>query len=529
MLRTTFVLTITRHRRLLATLVVVMIGTACTADGEAPGSAPSPPDDAPAITVPPEAEREARLTLAAEFEGLYPAIAAPGRLVEVDLVARESVIDLVEAGPTTVWTYNGTVPGPQIEVEVGDTVRATLTNELTSPTSIHWHGIRVPNDMDGVPGLNQTALAPGESFTYEFTPPDPGTYWYHSHTLGSEQLDRGLYGAIIVRNPAEVESFDVDATWILDDWLLDETGQIIEEFFDNHVAMHHGRYGELVTANGEPAPILTVRPGERVRLRLVNASNGRWYEPRFDGLGARVLAVDGQTASRPVRLDDVTLAAGNRLDVVFDAPMTPGAHAVVDGVFGADTPLGTILVEGDPVAADHGTLPLNSSVPDWAAAAALTPDIDLTIEVGVDEDLFARFRFNGRSYPDVAPVHLEQGTFAKIRLDNRTGVLHPIHLHGQFFKVLTRGGVPVDEPFFRDTIFIDGQEVVEIGLVPLETGQWLLHCHIQEHAEAGMATVALVRAPGADLPELPDLRAGHIGATLTAPEGDMDPDEEILP
>ncbi len=475
------------------------------------------------------AQAEIRASLAGMVESLYLPGTPNGQVVEVDLIAAETTIDLVPDAPTKVWAYNGSVPGPQIDVPLGDTVRLTLQNDLASPTSIHWHGIRVPEDMDGVPGLSQAAVAPGESFTYSFTPPDRGTYWYHSHTLGSEQLDRGLYGAIVVADPAEADLFDVDVVWTIDDWLLGDEGQIVEGFFDNHVAMHHGRRGELLTANGDPENTLRVPPGARVRLRLINASNGRWYDPDFEGLAASVIAVDGQLTSAPVALEDVTLAPGSRLDVVFDAPLTPGVHRVVDAAAGPPVTIATVVVEGDAASARGVPFEHAGVVPNWADAELLATDLELRFELGIDDDLFSRFRVNGRSYPDVEPVQLVQGRFTKIRMVNRTGLLHPIHLHGQFFKVLSRGGVPVDEPFFRETVLMESEEVIEIGIVPSDTGQWLLHCHIQEHADAGMATVAIVRPAGAPLPALRDLRAEHITAPLTEPEGDTSGEMQQLP
>lgn len=517
----------TRRRRVAAPAVLALLLAACSAgpDTDDPtGAAATVAESATSEPVLESAEAERiRAGLEAAFEGLYPEeVVSTGRTVEVDLVADEAAIALVDGPPTAVWAYNGSVSGPPIELELGDTLQATLRNELPAATSIHWHGIRVPNDMDGVPGLNQSAVQPGEAFTYAFTPKDPGTYWYHSHTLGSEQLDRGLYGPIVVTDPDEADAHDVDVVWMVDDWLLDEQGQVVEGFFDNHVAMHNGRWGPLVTANADPAAELVVRPGQRVRLRLVNASNGRWYEPRIGGIEPDVIAVDGQPTGSRVSLDGLRLAPGNRLDLAFDAPAEPGAYPVVDTVFGAQTPIGTIVVTGDPVEAVAVQTRPAPAIPSWDEAAALPVDLALDVTVGMDPDMFARYRFNGRSYPDVEPLRMEKGRFIKIRITNDTGLVHPIHLHGQFFKVLARDGQPADEPFFRDTVFVEPGQVVDLGIVPLEAGEWLIHCHIQEHADAGMATVALVAEPGQPEPALSDLTAAHVEPPLTGAEGAND-------
>lgn len=448
-----------------------------------------------AVVLWPDPSDALRRELEAEFDGAYPAEpAGGGDVINVDLTAAETTVALVDGIETDVWAYNGTVPGPALRVDLGDTIRVNVRNDLDAATTIHWHGIRVPNDMDGVPDVNQPRIEPGATFVYEFTPPDAGTYWYHSHTDGSQQLERGLYGSIVVNDPGDGTDYDVDEVWILDDWLLDDTGQIDPAFNTPADRTHNGRWGSLITVNASTTTELNVAPGERIRLRLVNASNGRVYVPDFGDLDVTVVAVDGLTVGDHPDLATLTLAPGNRIDVDITTPIEPGTHQVVDTFTGSPQPLATIVVEG----ATGGTNDVPSfepatsaAVPDWDSALDAPVDHELLFETHIDGDEWI-WTINGAAYPDHEPLELTAGEFTKIRLVNQTHPMHPIHLHGQFFKVLTRNGEPVDEPYFRDTVLLEMLDEVEIGLVPLDAGEWVLHCHIQEHGEAGMMTVMQV-------------------------------------
>ncbi|WP_158086737.1 multicopper oxidase family protein, partial [Brevirhabdus pacifica] len=185
---------------------------------------------------------------------------------------------------TEVWAYNGTAPGPTLRIKRGALLRQRLVNGLPEATSIHWHGLRLPNAMDGVPGLTQEAVGPGESFDYEFTVPDAGTFWYHTHNRSWEQMARGLYGPLIIdeETPPDV---DRDLILTLDDWRLDQTTAAIAGGFDGlHDQAHGGRIGNLVTVNGQFDHRQPVRGGERLRLRLINTANARIFNLGLQGL-----------------------------------------------------------------------------------------------------------------------------------------------------------------------------------------------------------------------------------------------------
>ena len=199
---------------------------------------------------------------------------------EYRLAAKSATVNLTgdRYPDTAVWAYEGIVPGPELRVRQGQPVRIAVTNKLDEDTTVHWHGIRLPNAMDGVPGLTQKPIRPGESFVYEFTPPDAGTFWYHPHADTLQQLGRGLAGALIVEEPEPVPGIDCDLLWVIEDWRLDDDGRIVGGFGNRMEAGMSGRIGNTVTINGRVPNTAPVKAGERVRLRLVNASLARHWE-----------------------------------------------------------------------------------------------------------------------------------------------------------------------------------------------------------------------------------------------------------
>lgn len=434
----------------------------------------------------------------AEFAGSYPRHASPnGTVREFQLVAAPSKVALFDGRTFDAWAYNGQVPGPTLRIRLGETLRVVFTNELPQPTTIHWHGVRLPNAMDGVPGVTQAPIAPGETFVYEFTPKDAGSFWFHPHLRASEQVERGLFGALIVEDTIP-PPYGRDELWVLDDWLLTRDGALFPEFNTRHDLAHDGRWGNMVTVNGHNTPRLEVSPGTRMRLRLLNVANGRVFSLDFSGLDAMVIAVDGLYAARSFDPSGFELAPGNRLDldVVIPADAAGRKFPIVDRFTRRPIPLADILVSGDRLPTPQFASPARAHVPAWRQPEGATP-------------VRAELRLNARrggtfglqwTINDVAmdhatralPEHRERlpiGEFSRLRFVNDSARLHPMHIHGLFFKVLARNGRPVEEPHFRDTVLIHAKETVDIGTVPEDSGRWMLHCHILEHAESGMMTI----------------------------------------
>lgn len=234
---------------------------------------------------------------------------------------------------TNVWGFDGQVPGTPIRCVQGQGLNISVNNALDVPTSVHWHGIRLPNAMDGVVGLTQAAIEPGESFHYQFTPPDAGTFWYHSHVNAYEQVGRGLYGPLIVEelSPPQV---DRDLVWMIDDWRLNDDAQIIDNFGAGHDRSHAGRIGNVPTVNGRFRDVVKVRSGERLRIRLINASNARNFSLSFGALQPSVVAIDGQPVVPYQPQQPVVIGAAGRVDVIVDMTGEPGTvMPVVDDFY----------------------------------------------------------------------------------------------------------------------------------------------------------------------------------------------------
>lgn len=401
--------------------------------------------------------------------------------------------------PTPVWQYNSQTPGPILRVEEGTKLRVDLINSLKEPTTIHWHGLRGENTMDGVPGVTQEAVKPGETFSYKLDLHEAGTFWYHPHLNNSEQLERGLKGVLIVEEKNKLP-WSREMVWLLDDWLLQKDGTIFPHFNTHHDLMHDGRWGNAVTVNGRHRPEFNANPGDRILLRIINGANARIFRPQFESLGADVIAVDGRPVTEFFSLGNFYLAPGNRLDldIVIPEDAKGSLYALTDGFPRSSYTVASIKVSGKPaVDTPQFTPPVSADF--------IPADIFSEIPVSKVWDLNA-FRggkfnigwgMNQKLWPDADTAEVELGIPQKIVFRNSSSRLHPMHLHGVFFRVLERNGKPAVEQFTRDTVLVGPRETVSIGFIPQHKGIWATHCHILEHAEAGMMTT--IKANEAEL------------------------------
>ena len=403
---------------------------------------------------------------------------------------------------TPVLQYNKQTPGPLIRSKVGTTINVHLINGLTEPTTIHWHGLRIANEMDGVPGVTQEPVNPGEEFVYRLELAEAGTYWYHPHFNNSEQIERGLKGVLVVEEEVKLP-WSRDTVWLLDDWLLQKDGSIYPKFNTPRDLMHDGRWGNLITINGEYQPTYKVRPGERIRLRIVNGANARVFSPDFQGLSAQVIAIDGRPVSRIFSLDDFMLSPGNRMDLDIIIPQDAAGRTfkVLDTFPQKQYPLAVITVTQDPA--------LSTPQFDPPVAKDFIPQelfTDTPVMKTWDLNAFRGGKLgigwgmNSKLWPDPDIAELKIGVPTKIQFNNSSSRLHPMHIHGVFFRVLERNGEPAVEPFTRDTVLIGPKENIVIGMVPEHNGIWATHCHILEHAEAGMmTTISVESSPSSEL------------------------------
>ncbi|PTQ76006.1 multicopper oxidase family protein [Celeribacter persicus] len=408
--------------------------------------------------------------------------------------------------PTSIYSYNGQFPGPMIRAKQGERITRELVNDLPVPTSIHWHGIRIDNTMDGVAGLTQEAVPPGERFSYDFVVPDAGTYWYHAHTNSMEQVARGLYGPLIVEE-TEAPDVDRDEVLMLGDWRLDpETAQIDPNFDHPMDRSHAGRYGNLIGTNGRYGYRLVARQGERLRLRLINAANARIFRLRLKGLIGWTVALDGMPLETPVPVEgEIVLLPAQRADLIVDVTADDGGETMIlrfddDGQWreqvGFDLS-GSIALRSTPPA------PLSPNPGMSPIDLERATRLEMRMEGGAMGNM-PMGRMNGQMmtfremvasgmYWTLAGVagmadnpfaRLARREHVRLKLINDTAFPHAMHLHGHHFREITEG----QQGPMRDTILSLPGDTIEIAFVADNPGKWLFHCHMLGHAASGMTT-----------------------------------------
>lgn len=479
------------------------------------------------------------------------------------LTAKESMLHLDDQTMKNVWTYNGTVPGPQLRVKQGEKVKIVLKNELPEPVTIHWHGLPVPNNMDGIPGVTQNAVKPNESFTYEFTASVAGTYWYHSHQRSSVQVDKGLYGSLVVEPGAPTaDPADQDVTLVLDEWMQDDSMAQMHgggnSGAGDHGPMNHGSMSSspnaainqsqntannghedmagmsdaemmplmytIFSVNGKTGlaiPPIHVQEGEKIRLRLVNAGYLS-HKLNLQGHEFRIVSTDGQPIHNPPLINGqlLNIAPGERYDIEFVANK-PGSWLLEEksSYPGAKSLAVPILYKGyekEKAKPDTTQMPI-VDITKYGEAAKSRFSLDQPYDITYQMDLNTQtmdgqmaFTINGKTFPDVPPLNVKKGDLVKVTMVNRSKEdIHPMHLHGHFFQVLSKNGKPVSgSPLIKDTLNILPGESFVVAFVADNPGDWMFHCHDLGHAAQGM--VSEVKYAGYQADFVPDPSVGNM-------------------
>ncbi|HET7716190.1 MAG TPA: multicopper oxidase family protein [Bauldia sp.] len=435
-----------------------------------------------------------------------------GRTVPLRLIAAErpQVLPCFGGHTLPMWTLSDATWLPVVRVNLGDRLDVAFENRLPvagEHSSIHWHGIRLPNDQDGVPYLVQPPVEPGGSFRYVFTPPDTGTFFFHTHCNTAEQLGRGLMGILIVEGDAP-EPYAADEVVLLRDWRIDSDTGGFASFTTKRGASRAGTYGNVRSGNGAPAAELRLPASSDCRLRVINGDPTRIMEVTVEGTEAAVIAIDG-IAVPPFPLDGWLLAPAMRVDLAVRAPAAGDIAYLIDRrgeeplrlahLIGDGTPRPEAAFEPRPLRAGRIPEPdlavAEIHAFDFAAGPGGMPVVDPGLGPAVGSICLASDDFwtiNGTAWPgrDHARIPpplavLELGSSYRFLLRNLSKIAHPIHIHGHSFKVLgsNRRTLAIHH---ADTVLLLPEETVEVAFVADNPGDWMFHCHVIEHQETGM-------------------------------------------
>lgn len=454
--------------------------------------------------------RQAMQAVLPSAQALEPA--SGGSVRSFDLTAAPATLELRPGLQVPVWAYNGTVPGPELRVTTEDLVQVSFRNELPDSTTIHWHGVSLPNGEDGVAGVTQDPVAPGHKVTYAFVAPQPGTYWYHPHQNPAEQLDRGLYGALVVEAKGATKA-GLDQVLVYDEWPMG-AGQATPPPGDDATMMRYGVYSVNGKSGNGIGPI-RFTPGQTIRLRLVNAGYLTHYL-HIHGAPFVITGFDGSEVSGGPPTDHaLPLAAGERLEVEFVAPAGPMVIRAHDPSAPAAQMRVPLVPVGQPVPAevpgeqdsisgevlDLYNYAAKVADPIWPSGTAPTKSFTLKLSelmgharsdtagmTGMSGNQTS-FGINGKSFPDTANLEVSQGDWVQITFANEGRLEHPMHLHGHDFQLLSINGKPTAGVLIKDTVDVLPGSAITVGFVADNPGWWMLHCHELHHAGGGMDTL----------------------------------------
>ena len=438
--------------------------------------------------------------------GALSTLNAMSPVVAQELVVQHASFDLKDQATQGMVSLSPNAPPPVIYGQKGKPLKLRVTNQLDDYTAMHWHGLRIPNGMDGVPYLTQFPIGAGESFDYEFTPPDAGTYWYHPHCRTMEQMAHGLTGVMVIAEDEEI-GFDSEEVINLRDFRLNDDGSFLP-YFTPRGAARSGTFGNLQTANWLQQPIYDHAAGSLVRLRVANTDTTRIYKLRLGTNNAKIIAWDGHPVrvdlTLPSKEDPLLVGPGQRVDFAVRMPSSEGETvdliAELPGyntrimaslrAIGAD--IGRDLLDLRPLPENPVQMPdptqanLHEFVFGWTPEGE-APDDGLCGTLGYSFWSINRTPWAGDAAPNVGPLAtLERGKHYVLRLRNESPNLHPIHLHGLIF-VPIRSNKRQLPPLLTDTMLLLKDEIIDIALVADNPGDWAFHCHVIEHQKSGLA------------------------------------------
>ena len=397
----------------------------------------------------------------------------------------------IAAGKTVeVWGFNKQLPGPVLKASKGDTLVIRVKNNLKEPTTIHWHGIRLPATMDGTDAV-QKPIEPGQEFTYRFIVPDAGTFWYHSHSNETAQMERGMYGALVVSNDADPIT-DGERIFIVDDMKLTSDNEFKKPgwFFARWLERHDGREGETALINGKENSVININAGQIERWRFINSSSARYFLLNLEGKEFQIISTDGGLLEKPRTVTEILITPGERFDIAA-GPFKEGENFSIQSL-----PYNR-MTSIKPKRYTYASV----KVGEKKSSVASIPSELRTISRLTDQnaEITRRIKFsvgpslkNGTNFLINNDVHINDtpvkvGELQVWELSNTSLMDHPFHLHGFFFQVIEENGKAPEYLAWKDTYNLPPRSKIKIAWIPdNRPGMWMYHCHILEHHEAGM-------------------------------------------
>jgi FtsP/CotA-like multicopper oxidase with cupredoxin domain len=411
------------------------------------------------------------------------------KTVEYFLEASEFYWEIAPGKNVPAWGFNNQVPGPLLKALKGDTLVVKVKNNLSEPTVVHWHGIRLPASMDGT-GDVQKPIEPGETFEYRFIVPDAGTFWYHSHHNETVQVERGLYGGIVIEDETDPVT-DGEKVFLIDDMKLTIDGQFKQGgFIARWKERHDGRQGDTRLINGKEDMVIDMHAGQLERWRFINASSARYFNLHLEGRPFKIISTDGGLLEHPIIKTEVLLTPGERIEIVV-GPFAEGEIFAMESL--PYNRMTFLKAKHEPFATVKVGTPKSSVafIPDTLREieylAPQDAEVSRKVKFSVTPSLKhgIDFKVNNELHTNDRPVMV--GELQVWEVANTSLMDHPFHLHGFFFQVIEENGKAPEYKAWKDTVNLKPRSKMKIAWMPdNRPGVWMYHCHILEHHAAGM-------------------------------------------
>ena len=414
----------------------------------------------------------------------------PIKVVEYNLEASVFGWEIAPGKKIEAWGFNKQLPGPVLRANAGDKLVIRFKNNLKEPTMIHWHGLRIPASMDGT-GAVQKPVEPGDVFEYSFVVPDAGTFWYHSHFNETVQLEKGMYGGLVVEDSTD-PVFDGEKVFMIDDMKLDEANEFTKPgwFVPRIIERHDGREGDTLLINGKENSVTEIHAGQTERWRFINSSSARYFVLSLGGREFKIIGTDGGLLEHPRQVTDVLITPGERIDIAA-GPFKEGETFPIASLgYNRSTYLtakrqefATVKVVEGKASVAFVPETLRSIKPLATREAVITRKVKLSVGPSLKDGM--DFLINGHVHVNDKPVRV--GELQIWEVSNTSLMDHPFHLHGFFFQVIDENGRAPEYIAWKDTVNLKPRSKIKIAWMPdNRPGTWMYHCHILEHHAAGM-------------------------------------------